>query len=258
VGLGALLLAIALPREAVVAQTDATRAALRLTVTADSLRPVVDAEVALSGQGRAVRVRTDSSGRARFEGLPDGLFRVVIRRVGFSPATVELRLGLGENALSVRLDRSVATLDEVRIVANLPIAARLDEFEMRKLRGDASHVITRDEIERRGPIALSQMLRGIGGIRIADSLGAIVAISTRGNKASPGRLGGPPFGLVYCVLRVTVDGVVLPSLSNIDAVVPGDVYGVEIFNGPSRVPVQFAGLRTDNFCGLIAIWTRDR
>ena len=30
-------------------------------------------------------------------------------------------------------------------------------------------------------------------------------------------------------LRVMLDGIVLPALSNIDGVVPGDVYGVEIF-----------------------------
>ncbi len=240
------------------AQSDSTRASLRLNVLGDSSRAVIDAEVSLTGHGRSLRARTDSVGRVRFDGLSDGIFRVSIRRLGIAPASVDVRLATGENALTVHVDRSVATLEEVRVVGNLPIAARLDEFEMRRLRGEASHVVTRAEIEKRRPIALSQMLRGVAGIRIADSSGSVVAISTRGTKSSPGKLGGSPFGLVYCVMRVTVDGVVLPSLSNIDAVVPGDVFGVEIFNGAARLPVQFAGLRTDNFCGLIAIWTRDR
>ena len=94
---------------------------------------------------------------------------------------------------------------------------------MRRLRGEASSTVTREEIEPRRPIALSKMLRGKAGIRIADSLGCILAVSTRGAKYERGG------HMVDCVLRVMLDGIVLPALSNIDGVVPGDVYGVEIF-----------------------------
>ena len=234
---------------------ESSRSALRLRVIADPLRPVPAADVRLAGQGRSVSARTNDSGAVRFEGLPSGLFKATVRRIGFAPATVELRLGVGESALTVHLDQSRAYLDEVRVVADQPLAARLDDFEMRRLRGDASSTITRDEIEHRRPIALSQMLRGKAGIRIADSLGYILAVSTRGAKFTRA---GRDMGMVDCVLRVMLDGVVLPALSNINSVVPSDVYGVEIFYGAARVPVQFAGLRTDNWCGVIAIWTRDR
>lgn len=61
-----------------------------------------------------------------------------------------------------------------------------------------------------------------------------------------------------CVMRLTLDGVVMPALSDIDAIIPKDVYGIEIFSGPARLPPELAGLRTDNWCGVIAIWTRDR
>jgi len=59
-------------------------------------------------------------------------------------------------------------------------------------------------------------------------------------------------------MRLTLDGVVMPALSDIDAIIPKDVYGIEIFSGPARLPPELAGLRTDNWCGVIAIWTRDR
>ena len=68
------------------------------------------------------------------------------------------------------------------------------------------------------------MLRGIAGIRIADSMGSTVAESTRGYKI------GRELKPVECVLRITVDGIVLPPLSNIDAVIPKDVYGVGCFS----------------------------
>ena len=57
---------------------------------------------------------------------------------------------------------------------------------------------------------------------------------------------------------VTVDGITQPALTNLDATLPQEIYGVEIYNGAARLPVQFGGLRTDNWCGLIAIYTRDR
>jgi hypothetical protein len=49
-----------------------------------------------------------------------------------------------------------------------------------------------------------------------------------------------------------------PPLPSLDAMVAGGVHGIEIFNGPSRLPLELAGLRPDNWCGVIAIWTRDR
>ena len=67
-----------------------------------------------------------------------------------------------------------------------------------------------------------------------------------------------PYGiaLVPCVLRVMLDGIVLPALSDIDKVVPQDVHGVEVFFGAASIPPSLGGMRSDNWCGLIAIWTR--
>ena len=62
--------------------------------------------------------------------------------------------------------------------------------------------------------------------------------------------------MTECVLRMAVDGNVRPPLTDLDSVQPSDVYGVEIFLGPSRIPPQFGGMRGDTWCGLIAVWTR--
>lgn len=239
------------------ARGDSTRAALRLRVLGDANAPVPDADVSLKRDRTVIAVRTDSLGEARLELPMAGLWRATIRRIGFGPANLDLRVGEGENALIVHLDRTTATLDEVRIIANRPSSARLDDFEMRRMRQDASSTITLQDIEKRNPIKLSQVLRTVGGLRIGDSSGNIVAISTRGQKSTLSK-GSNTFALVQCVMRVAIDGVTLPALSNIDQVLPKDVYGIEVFNGPARIPPQFGGLRTDNWCGLILIWTRER
>jgi hypothetical protein len=148
-------------------------------------------------------------------------------------------------------------LSGVRVVGGREYAARLDDFERRRLAGVPSATITRDEIDRLGPIVLSRMLRGLAGIRIGDSMGSTVAISTRGSKPTP-LPNRPGFAMVQCVMRVSVDGILLPALNNIDQIVPKEVHGVEVYFGPARMPPELAGLRTDNWCGLIAVWTRDR
>lgn len=236
-------------------RADTSRAALRLRVLGTENAPVADAEVALKHDRTVISARTDSFGEARFELPTSGLWRATIRRIGFGTANIDFRVGEGENALIVHLDRTSATLDAVRIIANRPSSARLDDFEMRRLRQDANSTITQQDIAKRNPIKLSQILRTVSGLRIGDSSGNIVAISLRGSK--PTRAAGG-FAMVQCVMRVAIDGVVMPALSNIDQVLPKDVYGIEVYNGPARLPPQFGGLRTDNWCGMILIWTRER
>jgi outer membrane receptor for Fe3+-dicitrate len=231
------------------------QATLQLRVVNESRAAVADAEVAVRLGRSQSKVRTDSGGVARLVGLRAGLAEVTVRRLGYAAATVDVRLGDGENGYTVQLTGTHATLDSVRVVASAPVAARHDDFERRRLRGTASSVITGDEIMKRDPVRLSQMLRRVPGVRVADSLGSIVLVSTRGAKPSR-NTNGANFGLVDCVLRLMVDGVLMPPLSNLDAVLPRDVYGVEVYNGVSRMPPELGGMRTDAWCGLVAVWTR--
>ena len=223
--------------------------ALRLRITQQGEIAIAEAEVRIKDARIERSARSDSGGNVRFEGLSSGLVDVQVRRIGFAAAKTRVRVGAGENAFTIVLEGSIARLGTMRIVSNRPVSDRADDFEQRLLRNEANAVITAVQIDKRNPGALSQMLRGIAGIRIADSMGSTVAVSTRGKYLNKNRL-------VDCVLRVTLDGVILPALSNIDAVIPKEVYGVEVFFGPARIPPQFGGLRTDAWCGLIAIWTR--
>ena len=37
---------------------------------------------------------------------------------------------------------------------------------------------------------------------------------------------------------------------------PEEVYGLEVFAGPSSIPPQYGGVGVGKWCGLIAVWTR--
>jgi hypothetical protein len=232
---------------------------LALRIVDEAGAPVVSAEVTLRGEKKQdFAQRTDSAGRVVFADLAPGFWVAGVRRLGLKPVAGSLRVAAGLNAYTMRVEDEAMTLVGVRVMGGRDYSARLYDFERRRLAGLPSAVVTQEQIDRLGPIQISRMLRGMSGLRIGDSSGVTVAISTRGAKPSRPEKGGAPFIMVQCVMRVSVDGVLLPALSNIDQIVPKDVHGIEVYYGPARMPPELAGLRTDNWCGLIAIWTRDR
>ena len=229
---------------------DSMRATLRLRVRLDDGRGVSDAEVTVRVQSVTRTARSDSTGVAYFVDLPAGVAEIGIRRVGSAAKSIRTPVEPGRNEVSVQLAGSAVVLDAVRVIGDRPVIARHAEVDERIMRGEPNAVVTRRDIEKRGPIALSQMLRGMAGLRLADSLGSTVAISTRGMKLERD-------GQMYpCVMRVMVDGIILSASNSIDNVMPNDVYAVEVYYGAARVPLQFAGIRTDAWCGLVAIWSR--
>jgi hypothetical protein len=157
-------------------------------------------------------------------------------------------------------------LDEVVVVGERTagVVARSAEFERRRLRG-YGHYITREDIERRQPRKLSELLGRIPGvIVIPDVKGALLRIQSRGEYSilnkKRGALGDAGLG---CIPDYFVDGVRVNILTgrgaeneiSIDDVVQArDVDGIEVYKGPATTPPRFR--QTDSGCGAIVIWTR--
>ena len=216
-------------------------------------RPLADATVDIVTKGAALTsVRTDSAGRAFVANVPSGRVDVRTRRIGFRAGDVAVDIEPGRNTIPLVLDKSATpSLDTVRIRGDRRVSSRLDEFETRRLRGEATASISRDEIVKRNPVYLSQVLRGVPGVQVRDSLGRAKLASSRG--MIPKNL-----KMELCWMRIMVDGVMLPAESDIDNIPPVDVHGIEVFAGAASIPLKYASLGMDNWCGLVAIWTRDR
>ena len=143
--------------------------------------------------------------------------------------------------------RPPTALPAVKVSDNAIPAARYEGFETRRQRRSGGQFITREEIEKRDPRVTTDLLRRLQGVRILDSAGTLVAVSSRGPKLS--------YALVRnCVLRVGVNGTVNPVLS-LNSIVPVDIYGIEVYSG-ATIPPEFGGGRRDIYCGVIMIWTR--
>ena len=224
---------------------------LRLVVVNDQDAPVPMADVLVQlGQLRA-RGRTDSSGMFRVEGLTMGDWHATVRRIGYGESAFDLHIASGENAFTITVDAAGETLRDVKVVEKR-ISVRLVDFEKRKARGEPSAVITREQIDKRNPVVLSQMFRAMPGLQMADDQGLKYPVAARGSVPKNGS------SVTACPMRIVIDGVMRPPLTNIDDVIPSDVHGVEVYYGPASLPMQLATFRSDKWCGLVAIWTRDR
>ncbi len=149
--------------------------------------------------------------------------------------------------------RPPTALDTVRVSASLDSIVRLREFWERRARG-IGVFITRADIERRRPQHALDLFRAVVGIQVFSGGGERTTIMTTRRAANPARL--RTTAGVECPMQYYVDGVFMSAdMFSVDELTPDMIEAVEIFRGPSEVPVQFR--QTDVDCGLIVLWTRE-
>lgn len=215
------------------------------------------AGVQLQIVGSRWRALTDSRGMFRFEAVTIGTHRVIARRIGLVPESLTVTVSDGKTTGVRLILRPAATeLEAVDVVDDNVGSARLQGFEQRSAsRRSGGQFITRADIDRTMPVATTDLIRRIQGVRIVDSLGVSLAISTRGPKLQ--MIGGRPVP-AQCVVRVGVDGSIKEPYFPMNSVPRTDIHGIEVYAGAASLPPEFGGARRDAACGLIMIWTRTR
>ncbi len=134
-------------------------------------------------------------------------------------------VALGGNTIPIVLDRAhVPSLDTMRVLSGTPVLMRYAAVAARRRRGDATASISREEIEKRNPVSLWQMLTRVPSVSIVDSVGLIVATYERA-----------------MFFRVAIDGMlqsqVRVTLANLPP--PSEIYAIEVFSRVATVPVQY-------------------
>ena len=249
----AALAGIAIVGRRAAAQSAPPAAAPLVGVVRDaSGAPVTGVEVRARA-GRVERVvTTDEAGVFRLYDLPGGTVALNVRHVGFAPGTLEVPEGRRTAAPLSLVLSSVAPLrlDAVRVEEVAPVVPRLEGFERRRALGAGTLFITREQIVKQNALTTTELISRTPTLKIADSMGTLVPMSRRGLKVDR------TLQLVPCVMRIGVDGHLMPWGFSANEIRPNDIHGIEVFGGPATIPVQFGGLRTDNWCGLVMIWTR--
>jgi hypothetical protein len=213
----------------------------------DRGRPMPSARLSLWGTEN--ETTTDARGRFRLSGLPGGTQTAEVRAIGYQPAEQTVHLWAGEPAsVDISLRERVTELAGVNVTATAA-RARLAKFYERvrdSERGiNHGYFITQEDIERRHPANLTQLLENIPNI----------SMDRRGMP-----LDDVVLGPNRCRMTVYVDNIrVVGTLSGADEkinrlVPPSQVAAIEVYPRSVTAPPSYQSL--NGTCGIILIWTK--
>jgi hypothetical protein len=206
--------------------------------------PIPGVEVVLLQTRGAVY--SDSVGVFRLVNIPAGKRELHFRRLGFAPKSMDAEITEGQTlAMAVILEASATVIDGMTVEELTRRRQILADFYDRSSRG-FGHFFTREQIEKRNPMNLSDMMRMVPGARL---------IPLRGGGQATLRFSRAQLGNRDCPPQYWVDGVKTWNL-NIDDIVPQDVEGIEVYSGASTVPPQYNTKEGTTICGVVLIWTR--
>jgi hypothetical protein len=191
-----------------------------------------------------VRRRTDPTGRLVLSATPAGEYLVIARRFGFLPDSQRARVRSTDTdvTLTFHLRTSAHVLDTARI-ESAALRDKMVDFERRRATGRGTF-ITRDDIDRRNPLTVADLLRTVRGLATRTSGGRTEVRFIRANS----RLDG-----VDCPPELWFDGVRTFD-ATVDEVDPGEVEGIELYRGLGQIPAEY--LSRTAACGVVLIWTR--
>jgi len=202
---------------------------------------------------------TDDDGSFRFKPRNGSSLRVEANAIGYLPAITPVLWMVSNRdsaSLEVRLAPHAVLLAPVEIVAvSAPTASAVLENVVHRGTRGFGHQITWQDIQRRRPQRLSDILLEVPGVYAARTTGSGASgRSLYMNRALPGPGGGVcPVQVFLDGMRATRDspgGDVLVD----DLVSPLDVEVVEVFRGLASTPPEFVTRYAR--CGVIAIWTK--
>jgi hypothetical protein len=226
-------------------------ARLRGQIVGTTGRPIPSARVMVWGTG--LETTTDSEGGFTITALPGGTHTLEVRAIGFSPTQRPVDILLdSQGATEVELTKLGITLDTVRVSAQRLYASQRQTAMERRVRSNLGHLIDQDEIVKRKPFVLTDLLRRVPGVRVVwGDWSEDALLYVRGHG-----VGG---GHALCRPEIFVDGgrlgndgtFPINSLTFVD-----ELRAVEVYRGRETIPPDFRSL--NNGCGVIAIWTGPR
>lgn len=250
----ALPLAVAAPLFSVPSSAHPQIQVTGKAVTEETQNPIENVLITVVDAGGDEVATELTSAAGQFAILVDDTpsLRVRAERLGFGtifspPLDVD---GFRSLSVEIRLRPDAVAVSPVEVLAKRRTSFMLDEFHRRREVGFGEYV-TREEIERRSPTRVTDVLRELSGVSVASSGRGTHGVVTmdRANHSFSGR----------CPAQVYVDGFHLNKSDGRtfridDAVAPGDVAGIEVYRGLSTVPPEFLSPKAD--CGVVVIWTR--
>jgi hypothetical protein len=225
----------------------ATTAAVGQTATLKGR--VIDAEIGEGVPGATIRIRpgggpitTDSAGRFEVSGIAPGQIEVTVVALGFETQSWKFTVQPGQVvdrgfSLSFTGEKLPELVVTERAAKLMP---RYADFERRRDRGIGAF-LRWDEIKKKNFGTVGQAMRSIRGVRLEcnqEEYECYIRMARTPN----------------CAPAWFVDGVQVRLFHENTPI--RDIYGIEVYRGPSEVPAEFTG--TTAGCGVLAVWTKSR
>jgi hypothetical protein len=232
-----LFVGLVLANQAAHAQQEGERARLVGVVT-DRLAqtPAVAAEITVLGNER--RTLTNEEGWFALDDLPPGDLVIEIRYLGLTSEQYEVFLPPGTTRVDFEITAPPFELEGLVVEVRMYRSLKMQEFERRRRR-ENGHFIDREQIEETSPMFISDLLRGIPGVRVTWSM--------EGNaRLIMGH------GMTACEPDLYIDGS-QSHAARINDWLPNLIEAVEVYNRAFDRPSQFHSSR----CGAVLLWTRE-
>jgi carboxypeptidase family protein/TonB-dependent receptor-like protein len=213
------------------------------TVRDTSGAPVALARLSSSG----ILAISDTAGRFRLRGLPDGAAIVAVRRLGFAPRDTAMQLEPGRTD-SLLVVLTVLPLDLPGVTTEAETRARLflPEFYRHREGAGGGHFFDRKQLDSSRTNRLSDVLRHVPGMRITS------------DRVIPGRTAvrtGRSSGARDCPPDFWIDGVRATGFT-VDEIPLDDIEAIEVYKGPAALPPEYNSRFGNPACGTIVLWTR--
>jgi len=262
-------------------QSDTLSITVSGTVVDPRRSPIEGAEIGIPGTN--ITTMSSSAGQFVLRVPQRDELLIRIRRPGYKSQLLKVR---GQWSGIVQMEPGAFELPEVQVTARNAKPAeyagttKYDDFFRRQRQGFGIF-IDRNEIERRAPTRVVELLQARAGVRVdirptGVSGGTIVAFSrcnefppkinvySDGRRQMPEGLAlrlaeenaAPPRGRTSSGQGDQVEAIRREAKAMIGTILEriaiGDIELVEVFRGPGELPPEF----NDGTCGAIAIWTR--
>jgi CarboxypepD_reg-like domain/TonB-dependent Receptor Plug Domain len=212
-----------------------------VVISAQDSQPLMGVQVVIRGTRHWAI--TNQQGQFRLDQLKPGATTIEFRPANRAPLSYALTLAPGKTInLAVKVDTRSVALPEVVVEGADKPAAKMGDFFRHKNSGHGGYFITREDIEKKQPRVMSDMLRRVPGLRIDCNFGTCQVQTFEEARRI---MGG-------CPIQYFLDGA--PFSGDIDEMTPDQIEGIEVYRGSSTVPPEFN--TGTSMCGVIAVWSR--
>ena len=206
------------------------------------LRPIPGAVVTVAGSPSAV---ANEVGQWSLVSASLGTRMLDVRAIGYYPQRRAVNIVAGMPEVHLNLSTFKAVLDTVRTVARRR-GRDVSGFDDRRVAG-MGKFLTSSDVEKFRAQVVSDLFKNMSGVRIVvGEDGFTKRYVVRGNL------------IESCYAQIILDGRLLTNF-NVedldDAIVPGEISGIEVYAGVGSPPEFSGGLMGDG-CGTIAIWSK--